>query len=173
MPAHRSLRYLQIAALLVALAPTTTRAQDYPTRPIRLIITTPAGSLVDVMGRLVADELGARLGQPIVIDNRPGGMTQIGAEALNRAPPDGYTLMIGTSELAMLPFLKKSYRLDPIRDFTPIALLTTLMDGLCRQPEACRRRRCPSSSAMPRPTRASSATAAAASAGRCTSRSRC
>ena len=125
MPARRSLRYLQIAALLVALAPTTTRAQDYPTRPIRLIITTPAGGLVDVMGRLVADELSARLGQPIVIDNRPGGMTQIGAEALNRAPPDGYTLMIATSESAMLPFLKKSYRLDPIRDFTPIALLTS------------------------------------------------
>src|SRR5262245_30241177 len=77
------------------------------------------------MGRLFADELSARLGQPIVIDNRPGGMTQVGADALNRAAPDGYTLMIATSESAMLPFLKKSYRHDPIRDFTPIALVTS------------------------------------------------
>ena len=72
--------------------------EDYPSRPIRLIITTPAGSLVDVLGRLFAQDLAERLGQPIVIDNRPGAMTQIGADALNRATPDGYTLMIGTSE---------------------------------------------------------------------------
>ncbi len=61
-------------------------------------ITTPAGSLVDVLGRMFAEDLGARLGQSFIVDNRPGGMTQIGVEALNRAPPDGYTLMIGTSE---------------------------------------------------------------------------
>jgi len=78
-----------------------------------------------VMGRLFADELGARLGQPLVIDNRVGGMTQIGADALNRASPDGYTLMISTSESAMLPFLKKSYHHDPIKDFTPIALIAS------------------------------------------------
>jgi tripartite-type tricarboxylate transporter receptor subunit TctC len=125
MPGRRSFRSLLVAALAVASLASSARAQDYPTRPIRLIITTPAGGLVDVIGRLFADELGARLGQPIVIDNRPGGMTQIGAEALNRAPPDGYTLMIATSESAMLPFLKKGYRLDPIRDFTPVALVTS------------------------------------------------
>jgi tripartite-type tricarboxylate transporter receptor subunit TctC len=110
---------------LLACAPAAAWPQDYPARPIRLIITTPAGGLVDVMGRLFADELSARLGQPIVIDNRPGGMTQVGADALNRAAPDGYTLMIATSESAMLPFLKKSYRHDPIKDFTPVALVTS------------------------------------------------
>src|SRR5262245_36826344 len=106
-------------------AATAAWAQDYPARPIRLIITTPTGGLVDVVGRLFADELSARLGQPIVIDNRVGGMTQIGADALNRAPADGYTLMISTSESAMLPFLKKSYRYDPTKDFTPIALVAS------------------------------------------------
>jgi tripartite-type tricarboxylate transporter receptor subunit TctC len=124
MPRHRMITRLLILAAL-AFAPGAAQAQDYPARPIRLIITTPAGGLVDVMGRLFADELSARLGQPIVIDNRPGGMTQIGADALNRATPDGYTLMIATSEAAMLPFLKKSYRYDPVRDFTPIALMVT------------------------------------------------
>ena len=125
MPNRCKLGVLLFAALALLLAPGVARTQDYPSRPIRLIITTPAGSLVDVLGRLYAQDLAERLGQPIVIDNRPGAMTQIGADALNRATPDGYTLMIGTSELTMLPFLKKNYRYDPVKDFTPVALLVT------------------------------------------------
>jgi tripartite-type tricarboxylate transporter receptor subunit TctC len=114
-----------LAGLMLLLPSGPGRAQDYPSRPIRLIITTPAGSLVDVLGRLFAQDLSERLGQPIVIDNRPGAMTQIGADTLNRAPPDGYTLMIGTSEATMLPFLKKGYRYDPVKDFTPVALVAS------------------------------------------------
>ena len=84
------------------------------------------GNLAIATGNvLIAQDLSDRLGQTIVVDNRPGAMTQIGADALNRAPPDGYTLMIVTSEATMLPFLKKSYRYDPVKDFTPIALLAT------------------------------------------------
>ena len=100
-------------------------AQDYPSRPIKLLIHTPPGSLVDVLGRLVGQELGDRLGQPLVIDNRTGGATLIAVEQLVRSPADGYTLMINTSEATMLPFLKKSYRHDPVKDFTPIALAVT------------------------------------------------
>jgi tripartite-type tricarboxylate transporter receptor subunit TctC len=118
-----SIRLLCLLALLFA--PLAARAEDYPSHPIHLIITTPAGSLVDVLGRIFADAFSARLGQPIVIDNRPGGMTQVGTEALVRAQPDAYTLMIGTSELTMLPFLKKSYRYDPLQDIVPVALVTT------------------------------------------------
>jgi tripartite-type tricarboxylate transporter receptor subunit TctC len=114
-----------LAGLMLLLSSGPGRAEDYPSRPVRLIITTPAGSLVDVLGRLFAQELSERLGQPIVIDNRPGAMTQIGADTLNRASPDGYTLMIGTSEATMLPFLKKGYRYDPVKDFTPIALVAS------------------------------------------------
>jgi len=73
----------------------------------------------------LAQDLGDRLGQSIIADNRPGGVTMIAVEQLNRAPPDGYTLMINTSEATMLPFLKRSYRYDPIKDFTPIALVVT------------------------------------------------
>jgi len=119
------LRWLVILATLIVLAPAVARADEYPSRPIKLIITTPAGSLVDVLGRIIANDLGERLGQTIVIDNRPGAMTKLGADAINRAPADGYTLMIGTSEATMLPFLKKSYRLDPLKDFTPIALMAS------------------------------------------------
>jgi tripartite-type tricarboxylate transporter receptor subunit TctC len=116
---------LLLAGLMLLPASAPGRAEDYPSRPVRLIITTPAGSLVDVLGRLFAQDLAERLGQSIVIDNRPGAMTQIGADTLNRAPPDGYTLMIGTSEATMLPFLKKSYRYDPVKDFSPIALVAS------------------------------------------------
>jgi tripartite-type tricarboxylate transporter receptor subunit TctC len=122
---RRVLSAALLTGLTLLLVPAIGWADDYPSRPIRLIITTPAGSLVDVLGRLYAQDLGERLGQPVVVDNRPGAMTQIGADTLNRAPADGYTLMIGTSEAAMLPFLKKNYRYDPVKDFTPIALLVT------------------------------------------------
>src|ERR1700733_2874414 len=102
----RLLSSVVFVALLLC-APLGALADDYPSRPIHLIITSPAGSLVDVLGRLFADGVSARLGQPIVVDNRPGGMTQVGTDALVRAEPDGYTLMIGPSELTMQPFLKK------------------------------------------------------------------
>jgi tripartite-type tricarboxylate transporter receptor subunit TctC len=114
-----------LAALSLAFAPRAACADDYPSRPIHLIITSPAGSLVDVIGRLVAEGLSTRLGQPVVVDNRPGGMTQLGTDLLVRADPDGYTLMIGPNELAMLPFLKKNYPYDPTRDIVPVALVTT------------------------------------------------
>ncbi len=106
------------------LAPRASPA-DYPTRPIHLIITTPAGSLIDVLGRLLGEGLSQRLGQPVVVDNRPGGMTQLGTDVLVHADPDGYTMMIGPSELTMLPFLKKNYPYDATRDIVPIALITT------------------------------------------------
>jgi tripartite-type tricarboxylate transporter receptor subunit TctC len=114
-----------VALLVAALGGGPAAAQDYPTRPIKLLIHTPPGSLVDVLGRLMAQDLSERLGQSIVVDNRTGAMTQIAVDTLVRSPPDGYTLMINTSEATMLPFLKKGYRYDAIKDFTPIALCVT------------------------------------------------
>jgi tripartite-type tricarboxylate transporter receptor subunit TctC len=123
MPYRHSIGLLLALVTLVVLGPCTGLAQEYPSRPIRLLIHTPAGSLVDVLGRIVARELGDRLGQSVVIENKPGAATMIAVEQLNRAPADGYTLMINTSEATMLPFLKRSYHYDPIKDFTPIALV--------------------------------------------------
>jgi tripartite-type tricarboxylate transporter receptor subunit TctC len=115
---------LCFVALLMFASPCA-RADDYPSHPIHLIITSPAGSLVDVLGRVVAAGMSERLGQPIVVDNRPGGMTQLGTDMLIHADPDGYTLMLGASELTMLPFLKKDYRYDATKDIVPVALITT------------------------------------------------
>jgi len=116
--------HLWLVGLLLFL-PLFARADDYPSRPIHLIVTSPAGSLVDVIGRLVGEGLSARLGQPVVVDNRPGAMSQLGTDVLVHADPDGYTLMIGPVELTLLPLLKKNYPYDPTRDITPVALVTT------------------------------------------------
>src|SRR5215472_12599272 len=114
-----------ILAVVLVLLVEPAQPQDYPSRPIRLIVSSPAGSLVDVVSRQLAQDWSARLGQSIVIDNRAGAMTQVAVEALLRSPPDGYTLMIGPSEMAMLPFLKKTYRYDPVKDFSPVALFAS------------------------------------------------
>jgi tripartite-type tricarboxylate transporter receptor subunit TctC len=114
-----------LTAILLSLAPVAAGAQDYPSRPIKLLIHTPAGSLVDVLGRMIAQDLGDKLGQPVVVENKPGAATQIAVELLTKSPPDGYTLMINTSEATMLPYLRKTYRTDPIKDFTPVALCVT------------------------------------------------
>jgi tripartite-type tricarboxylate transporter receptor subunit TctC len=113
-----------LVALLMSAA-CAARADDYPSRPIHLLITSPPGALVDVIGRLYAERLSDRLGQPVVVDNRPGAMTQLATDVLTHADPDGYTLMLGTSELVMMPFLKQNYPYDPTRDITPVSLVTT------------------------------------------------
>ncbi|MFZ3357373.1 MAG: tripartite tricarboxylate transporter substrate binding protein [Xanthobacteraceae bacterium] len=125
MLGRKAIGLLCIAALCMLPVTSRAAADNYPSRPIHLIITTPAGSLIDLLGRVYAQELGAQLGQPVVVDNRPGAMTLVGTEDLVRADPDGYTLMIGPSELTMLPVEKKNYPYDPTRDITPVALVTT------------------------------------------------
>jgi tripartite-type tricarboxylate transporter receptor subunit TctC len=94
----------------------------WPAKPIRLIVPLPAGSSVDLVGRLVAQKLGARLGQTIVVEDRPGASGAIGTEALVRAAPDGYTLGMATSTtLATAPVLNPQLGYDPVKDVAPVA----------------------------------------------------
>lgn len=81
-----------IAALAVALTATAARAQDYPSRPIHVLTTSSAGGLSDIFMRVLGEELHKSLGQPIIIENRPGGLGNIGARACTEAQPDGYTI---------------------------------------------------------------------------------
>jgi tripartite-type tricarboxylate transporter receptor subunit TctC len=119
-------RILVLGALAIStFGSVCAQADEYPSHPIRLLIHTPAGSLVDVLGRIIGQELGERLGQPVVADNRPGAASMIAVEQLVRAPADGYTLLINAPEATMLPVLKRSYHYGPIKDFTPIALVVT------------------------------------------------
>jgi tripartite-type tricarboxylate transporter receptor subunit TctC len=99
-------------------------AQDYPARPIRVIIPLAAGGGGDVFTRAIADELQKALGQPVVVENRPGGGQNIGARACAEAPPDGYTLCVLSSEPVVYnQFLFKSIPYVPEKDFDPVALL--------------------------------------------------
>src|SRR6267154_117399 len=107
-------------AMLVLTNPAA--AQDYPVRPVRLIIPFPPGGSNDVVGRLIATHLAERLGKQVVVDNRGGAGGVIGTEAVAKSPPDGYTLGIISMAHAVNPWLDKlSY--DPIKDFAPVGLL--------------------------------------------------
>jgi len=111
-----------IAALSLAKAAI---AQDYPARRITFIVGYGAGGgVIDVTAHAFADKIEKRLGQPVTIDYRPGAQSQIAFEAVNRAPPDGYTLGFATIGLLTLPLNTKSYTLDPLTDLTPVGLLT-------------------------------------------------
>jgi tripartite-type tricarboxylate transporter receptor subunit TctC len=99
-----------------------TAAQDYPTRPVRLIIPFPPGGSNDVVGRLVATHLSERLGKQVVVDNRSGAGGVIGTEIVAKSPPDGYTLLIISMAHAVNPWLYK-LAYDPIKDFAPVGLL--------------------------------------------------
>ena len=98
--------------------------QNWPAKPIRLIVPLPAGSAVDLVGRLIGQKLGARLGQTIVVEDRPGASGAIGTDAIARAAADGYTLGMATSTtLATAPVLNPKLPYDPIKDITPIGLV--------------------------------------------------
>src|SRR3954467_2461738 len=113
-------------ALLVVLAGAA-QAQGYPSQPIRLIVPWPPGGGVDTSARIVAQPLGARLGQNIVIENRPGAAGNIGTEAASKAKPDGYTLLMGSSSPnAINVHLYSRLGFDPVKDFVPIGFVTSV-----------------------------------------------
>jgi tripartite-type tricarboxylate transporter receptor subunit TctC len=108
------------AGMLVALSGTASAQQAYPNRPIRFITPYAPGGSTTVMARLVGQHLTERWGQNVIVDNRPGGNTIIGTEALARSAPDGYTILLATSTHAILSSLTKT-PYDPIKDFAPVA----------------------------------------------------
>ncbi|MFN3656884.1 MAG: tripartite tricarboxylate transporter substrate binding protein [Pseudolabrys sp.] len=112
-----------VAGMLPALAPAAF-ADDYPNRPVRLIVPFPPGGSNDVVGRLVAQQLSQKLGQQVFVDNRGGAGGSIGTEACATSAPDGYTLCIISIAHAVNPWLHK-LNYDPIKSFTPITILAT------------------------------------------------
>ncbi len=111
-------------------------AQAYPARPIRLIVPYAAGSGVDILARVLTVDLGRRLGQTILVDPRPGAGSLIGSDAVATAAPDGYTLMLTTNVLPVLPALYKKIPFDPLNDFTHIAKVATSSMALVVNPSA-------------------------------------
>jgi tripartite-type tricarboxylate transporter receptor subunit TctC len=118
---HR--RTLLAAPALIALVPPPARAQAWPTRSLRMVVGFPPGGAVDIAARLVADLLTPRLGQSVVVENRPGGSGTIGVTAVAQAAPDGYTLgAIAVNSLSIHPYLFARLPYDPERDLLPVSL---------------------------------------------------
>ena len=112
-----------VAAAALLAFPCEGQAQNYPNRPIRLISPFPAGGGNDVLARVIAARLADRLGGSVVVENRPGAGAVIGIQTLARSAPDGYTLALGSSVLAVAPTLYKKAPFDPNKDFAPVALV--------------------------------------------------
>jgi tripartite-type tricarboxylate transporter receptor subunit TctC len=120
---HFSLLARIFGTVLLGLMPFVAPAQDYPRKPIRMIIPYPPGGPTDILGRIVAQNLTEKLGQQVVVENKPGASGMIGADLVAKAPPDGYTLLANASIHVINPSLYKNPTYDAIKDFTPVSLI--------------------------------------------------
>lgn len=126
----------RLAALLATVALATPALAAWPERPVKILIGYAAGGSTDVVGRLLAPKLSERLGQPVVIENKPGGAGDLAAEVMLQGPADGYTLLMSTVALhAINPGLYKARRFDPVNDFVPIAMIASYPMILIASPQ--------------------------------------
>ncbi len=111
--------------VVLAQAPSTSSGQAYPSKSVRLIVPFAAGGSTDIVARTLAPRLTEMWGQPVVVDNRPGGSTVIGTEIVAKSPPDGHTLLVTPAPFTIVPSLMKKLPYDPLKDFEPITLINT------------------------------------------------
>jgi len=125
-----------LVAIFAAVATTAVVAQGpYPSRPIKLVVPYPPGALTDILARAIGERLAAGLGQPVVIENKPGAGTLVGAEFVAKQPPDGYTLLMATSTtLGISPSLYQPSPVQPVKDFAPISPVGTVNFFLIANP---------------------------------------
>jgi tripartite-type tricarboxylate transporter receptor subunit TctC len=122
--------------IFLAVAAASAGAQSYPSKPVKLVVPFPAGSATDQIARVIGQQLQESLGQPFVVENKPGAQGSIAATEVARAAPDGYTLMVGTNTpLAANPSLFKKLNYDPAKDFAPVARLGTISFMIMVRPD--------------------------------------
>jgi tripartite-type tricarboxylate transporter receptor subunit TctC len=117
---------LAACALAFAAAPTSSSAQSWPNRPIKMLVGFPPGGSTDLAARVLAAKLSQSLGQAVVVENRPGASGNIASEAVARAAPDGYTLLMAASSFAAAPAFSDKLSWDPVKDFTPVGMVATV-----------------------------------------------
>ncbi|WP_137916892.1 tripartite tricarboxylate transporter substrate binding protein [Hydrogenophaga sp. 2FB] len=119
-------QFLAFALTSTVCASGWAQGDAWPNRPLRIIVSWPPGGSADTTARLVADRLARRLGQPVIVENRPGAGGKIGTQAVARAEPDGYTLLLGApSEITIAPATTRSLAYDPVKDLQPISTLVS------------------------------------------------
>jgi len=128
----RSVRFLGLAFTLVC--GLVWAQADYPARPVKVIVPSPPGGGTDILARVLAQHFSKALGQPFVVENKPGAGNMIGIESVARSPGDGYTLLVTASTLALNSVLYKKVPYDPVRDFAPITLAATAPNVLIVNP---------------------------------------
>src|SRR5262249_16273384 len=121
LPHRRQFLHLAAGAAALPALSRVARAQAYPTRPVRIIVGFAAGYSPEIVARLVGQRLSERLGQQFVVENRPGAAGNLAAEAVVRAPPDGYTLLLANGANAVSATLYEKLNFDFIRDIAPVA----------------------------------------------------
>ena len=137
LPATARRRLLPLPSLLLASGACGARAEEaWPSRPVRIVIPFGAGGPIDAVGRLLAEPLRERLGQPFLIDNRPGAGGSIGIRAVVQAPPDGSMLLLTSASLASVPALYPDQGLDPREALTPVSLVADIPTALVVRAEA-------------------------------------
>ncbi|MEO7728856.1 MAG: tripartite tricarboxylate transporter substrate-binding protein, partial [Burkholderiales bacterium] len=122
-----------IACALPTLALSAQSGSDYPSRPIRIVVPSPPGGGNDIMARIGAQRLSEAWSRPVIVDNRPGAGGAIAFEMVAHAEPDGYTLLLGSTNLTVLPDIT-SVNYDPLKDFAPVSLMATAMNILLVHP---------------------------------------
>src|SRR5574341_398492 len=115
-----------IGIVIAAMVAPDVVAQQYPARPIRLIVAWAPGGAPDIFARVVGEKLHAQMGQPVIVDNRPGATGNVGAEIAAKAPPDGHTVFNATLSLAISPGFYRKLPFDPVRSFTPVTMLASV-----------------------------------------------
>jgi tripartite-type tricarboxylate transporter receptor subunit TctC len=128
------INYLMIFFALAAMSVPAQAQTTYPTRPVRLIVPSSPGGGTDISARILAPQLTQFLGQQVVVENRPGAGTMIGSEAVARAAPDGYTLLMGISTLAINPAMYKKVSYDALKDLAPVSQAVSLSNVLVIHP---------------------------------------
>src|SRR5262245_30857747 len=152
---RRQFLHLAAGAASVPAVARIARAQAYPTRPVRIVVPAAPGGAYDILARLIGQLLTERLGQPFVIENRPGGGGNVGTEAVVRAPADGYTLLLCGTINATNAALYDKLNFDFIRDIAPVAVSSEAPTS-SRRTHRFRPRQFPTSSPTPRPIPAKS-----------------
>ncbi|MDW5442786.1 tripartite tricarboxylate transporter substrate binding protein [Polaromonas sp. SM01] len=121
-------------ALAAATLCGTAVAQTYPTKPVTIVVPFSPGGATDIMSRLLAERLNKRLGQPVIVENKPGAGTMIASEYVAKAAPDGHTLLLAASSLGIAPSLYSKVNYDPIKDFTPVSQVASVVHVLVVHP---------------------------------------
>lgn len=135
MKVQAKLPLLILSAVLGLASSSVAVAQDYPTKPVHLIVPNPPGGTTDILSRLVADELGKTLGQPVVVEYKSGGAGYSGADFAAKSDPDGYTIIMQPASHATGPSIYKDLPYDPITDFVPITLVASVPNVLIVNPD--------------------------------------